>query len=65
MVKIGALAVDKTSNMSNKVIRFDILRAAWQVHGYKYSNLQKMKKIKGINFNMLSIKSIRILNRFS
>ena len=48
-----------------KVVRFDILRAAWQVHGYKFSNLQKMKKIKGLNFNMLSLKSIRIMNRFA
>ena len=64
---IGALANKTGWNEadSTKVIRFDILRAAWQVHGYEFSNLKKLKKINGINFNMLSVKSIRIMNRFS
>ena len=35
------------------------------MHGYEFSNLRRMKPIKGINFNMLSVKSIRIMNRFA
>ena len=35
------------------------------MHGYEFSNLKKLKKVNGINFNMLSVKSIRIMNRFS
>ena len=46
-------------------LRFDILRSAWHVHGYEFSNLRRMKRIGGLNFNMLSVKSIRIMNRFA
>ena len=46
-------------------LRFDILRSAWHVHGYEFSNLRRMKRIGGLNFNMLSVKSIRIMNRFT
>ena len=46
-------------------LRFDIIRSAWQVHGYEFSNLRRMKRIGGLNFNMLSVKSIRIMNRFA
>ena len=46
-------------------LRFDILRSALLVHGYGFSNLRRMKRIGGLNFNMLSVKSIRIMNRFA
>ena len=36
-----------------------------QSQGYEFSDLQKMKRLKGINFNMLNVKSIRIMNRFA
>ena len=66
--KIGALATatpkDKKSK-SCQILRFDILRSAWQVHGYEFTNLKRFKKVKGINFNMLSVKSIRIMNRLA
>lgn len=68
--QIGALAVSKTKAKDGaveetKYLRFDIVRSAWQVHGYEFSNLRRMKRIGGLNFNMLSVKSIRIMNRFS
>ena len=77
--QIGALAIcSKISDTScckaadtaadqegAKYLRFDILRSAWQVHGYEFSNLRRMKRIGGLNFNMLSVKSIRIMNRFA
>ena len=63
--QIGALFRYESSSLDTRVIRFDILRAAWQVHGYEFSNLKRMKRLKGINFNMLNNKSIRIMNRFA
>ena len=66
---IGVLArysKNKTSKKTDiKVLRFAVLAAAWQVHGYEFSNLKRLKRINGLNFNMLSVKSIRILNRLS
>ena len=34
-------------------------------NGYKFTSLKRFKKIKGLNYNMLSVKSIRIMNRLS
>ena len=65
LLSIGALVRYTSAQVSTKVIKFDILRATWQAHGYEFSNLQKMKRLKGINFNMLNVKSIRIMNRFA
>ena len=61
LAEIGALAVTKADN--SEVIRFDVLCCAWMVHGYLYSSFRKLKKVNGLNFNMLSAKSIRIINR--
>lgn len=63
LASIGALAIEKIN--CTQVIRFDVLNAAWQVQGYLFSGMTKFKKVKGLNFNMLSAKSIRILNRFA
>ena len=65
--QIGALArvYSKKDESDNLFLRFDILRASWQVHGYEFCNLRRMKRVGGLNFNMLSVKSIRIMNRFS
>mmetsp|Transcript_6393 Transcript_6393/g.8545 ORF Transcript_6393/g.8545 Transcript_6393/m.8545 type:complete len:251 (+) Transcript_6393:2191-2943(+) len=65
--EIGALAtfVPTEFEQPEKVLRFAILTAAWSIHGYMYSNNRRLKKINGLNFNMLSVKSIRILNRLS
>ena len=61
LAEIGALARLKASNA--EVIRFDVLSQAWLVHGYEFSSHRKLKKVSGLNFNMLSAKSIRIMNR--
>ena len=61
LAEIGALAVIKADE--SEVIRFDILCSAWLVHGYLYSSFRKLKRVNGLNFNMLSAKSIRIMNR--
>lgn len=45
------------------MIRFDVLSQAWLVHGYEFSSHRKLRKVSGLNFNMLSAKSIRIMNR--
>ena len=63
MAEIGALAVIKDDE--SEVIRFDILCSSWLVHGYMYSSYRKLKRVKGLNFNMLSAKSIRIMNRLA
>lgn len=65
LAQIGALAYNMADPDKIKVVRFDILRSAWQVHGYEFSNLKQLKTKQGMNFNMLSVKSIRILNRFT
>ena len=61
LAEIGALAV--ITDTHQEVIRFDILCSAWLVHGYLYSSFRKLKRVNGLNFNMLSAKSIRIMNR--
>ena len=33
------------------------------MHGYEFSSHRKLRKVSGLNFNMLSAKSIRIMNR--
>jgi len=63
LVRIGALAHVKTDK--SQVLRFDVLSAAWLVHGYQFSNFRQLKRVKGLNFNMLSVKSIRIMNRLA
>ena len=68
--QVGALAEAKSTAKDGSInsilyLRFDILRSTWQVHGYEFSNLRRMKRIGGLNFNMLSVKSIRIMNRFA
>ena len=70
-LEIGVLALCKaasvgaTQNNEKYVLRFQVLAASWQALGYRFSNLKRLRKINGLNFNMLSVKSIRILNRLS
>ena len=67
LAEIGALAKNSSvpEGPDSQVIRFDILRSAWQVHGYQFSNLRKLRKLRGLNFNMLNVKSVRVMNRLA
>ena len=69
LASIGALTEIVSSQnegeQRTRAIRFDVLRSAWLLHGYQFSNQKKLRKMHGMNFNMLSVKSIRIMNRFS
>ena len=39
LLSIGALVRYNAEQVSTKVIKFEILRATWQAHGYEFSNL--------------------------
>ena len=62
---IGALAVDTESLSSTKFIRLEVLISAMRIHGYSYGGLNLATKMQGVDFRMLTPKSMRIMNRLT
>ena len=66
MKQIGALAYCNTTALyGQKVIRLAILISALEVHGYQYSDYSIRVLPSELDFDSLSLKSKRIMNRFA